>query len=99
MTKLSEPELTRATVISLCVRHSVPVHNVTELHEYFRYKIQPGSFLYAVLCNDLKAACLCADETNRHHIYDIVNLLCREAPTIAWGSASKVDEWLQLEPT
>ena len=85
-------------VLLLCVRANVPIHNVPGLQRYFCDHIAPGSFLTAVLCNDLKAACLTADETNRHHLYDLVSLFQMHAPPEAWGSYEKFNAWLEVRP-
>jgi hypothetical protein len=94
MPRLSEIGLTRERVVSLCIRYNVPVHNAGGLHNYFANHIEPGSFLYAIITNDLRAACALADETNRHHIYDVVHLLVNEAESGTWGSLYNVNDWL-----
>lgn len=53
----------------------------------------PGSFLTAVLCNDLKEACARADDHNRYALFDIVFYLYNECPSLCWGSYEKVDAW------
>ena len=35
-----------------------------------RFAPLPGSFLSAVLCNDLRGACECADDTNRSRLFE-----------------------------
>lgn len=97
MPRLSET-ITRAEVIGLCVRYSVPVHMADRIHMYFRYHTEPGSFLYAVLTNDLKAACALADDTNRHRLWDFVYLFYNEAPYYSWGSHERVAEYLAASP-
>ena len=97
MAKLASPTLNRHEVIGLCIRHCVPVQSAEGILNYFLHRIEPGGFLYAVLCNDLKAACLAADETNRHHIYDYICLLHAEAPADRYGSVSRVEAWLSGE--
>jgi hypothetical protein len=89
--------LSREQMIHLCVRYNVPIHNADGLLRYFADHIPPGSFLLAVLCNDLKAACMCADETNRHHIFNIVHLLSNEAPAGSFGSLDQVNAWTTME--
>lgn len=81
--------------MSLCIRYNVPVHMVDWLQNYFCHHLQPGAFLEAVLVNDLKASCLLADETNRHHLWDYVRLFCDHAPVEAWGSYERYKAWLE----
>lgn len=57
--------------------------------------IPPGSFLTAVLSNDLREACSRADETNRQHLYDYIFFLYNYAPSAAWGSEQNVVNWAQ----
>lgn len=54
----------------------------------------PGSFLTAVLSNDLLEACRRADERNRVALYWIVGWLHDNAPALSWGSAETVSNWL-----
>ena len=59
---------------------------VQGLRLYFENGIEPGSFLSAVLCNDLKEACGRADRFNRHLLFEIVYWLHNDAPAGTWGS-------------
>lgn len=52
-----------------------------------------GSFLTAVLCNDLKNAVGCADEQNRRDLADIVQFAYNNLPAPCWGSPEKVMAW------
>ena len=67
------------------------------LQSYFEYHIQTGGFLYAVLTNDLYSACGRADSTNRECLFDIVQFLYNEVPSMCYGSPKKVGEWLHHE--
>ncbi len=57
---------------------------------YMEQGIDPGSFLQAVLCNDLRQAVASADSTNRTKLADIVQWLYGEAPSSSWGSEENV---------
>lgn len=70
-------------------------HMIDGLKLYFEEKIAPGSFMTAVLSNDLKEACARADFYNQDKLYDIVRWLYNEAPSTSWGSPEKVNKWLQ----
>ena len=88
----------RKDIVSLCIRYNVPVHMVGGLQNYFCHHLRPGSFLEAVIVNDLKASCMLADETNRHHLWDYIHLFQAHAPTEAWGSPIRFNEWIAEAP-
>lgn len=73
----------------------LPEHCRDGLLLYLRYGVPPGSFLQAVLSNDLGGACARADETNQRALYDYVFVLYNEAPTMAWGSPERVKAWIE----
>lgn len=52
-----------------------------------------GSFLQAVLENDLKTAVMKADEANYLLIGAIVGYCCNEIPMVCWGSEDAVAAW------
>lgn len=52
-----------------------------------------GSFLQAVLENDLKTAVVKADESNYLLLGAIVGYCCNEIPVICWGSEDAVAAW------
>lgn len=62
---------------------------------YIENRIEPGSFLCALMENDLKEACARADDVNRHMLFEIVNWFYNEAPSTCWGSREKVKRWLE----
>jgi len=62
---------------------------------YLRFGLRPGTFLTAVLSNDLRGACAAADEVNRLALYDYVYVLYNCAPLAAWGSPELVADWIQ----
>lgn len=66
------------------------------LHRYIEGHVRLGGFLNAIVENDLLAACLRADETNRKIIHEIVLWLYNEAPAECWGSPEKVKFWLEI---
>lgn len=64
------------------------------LKRYIEYGIPPGSFMMAILTNDLKEACGCADHINQGLIFQTVAWLWNEFPSTAWGSPEKVVSWM-----
>ena len=68
--------------------------NKAELDRYVNQRIPTGSFLRAVICNDLMEACGRADDYNQSMIYLYVKYLYNEAPATCWGSPEKYDAWI-----
>jgi hypothetical protein len=62
---------------------------------YLENKIPPGSFLSAVICNDLREACGRADMLSRVQLFDLVVWFYNYAPSNSWGSPEKFEAWLR----
>ncbi len=61
---------------------------------YIEHGIEPGSFLTAIICNDLREACACADDEMRHRLFDIVSWFYNEAPAQCWGGRERMAAWI-----
>lgn len=72
----------------------LPVHMRAGMRLYIESGIEPGSFLAAVLCNDLREAIGRADHINRDRIPDYVQFLYNRAPSACWGSPAKYLKWV-----
>ena len=68
------------------------------LMNYVEKGTEPDAFLEAVLCNDLVNAVVLADPTNYAGLKDIVLWVTTQAPESSWGSAAKVNSWLNTHP-
>lgn len=75
-------------------KHHLPEHMVGAMQRYLFDKIEPGSFLTAVLCNDLREAISRADSINKYKLADTVTFCMMVLPIGAWGSEEKVNAWL-----
>lgn len=64
------------------------------MQRYVEHRISPGSFLRAVLANDLKGALGQADIYNRVALFEIVSWCYNELPTNLWGSEENVHKHL-----
>ena len=64
------------------------------IDRYVQQRVPTGSFLQAVLSNDLRGALGQADEDNRRDLFEIVAYCYNEIPGVCWGSPEKVDQWL-----
>jgi len=71
---------------------------ITALNEYVRNRRPLGSFLMAVLSNDLADACQRADPQNCVSLPALVAYLYNHAPASCWGSLSCVEAWLEGDP-
>jgi hypothetical protein len=73
----------------------LPEHMHGAIARYIERGIPPGSFLEAVLSNDLKGAVGRADHINRERIGDYVRFLYNDAPAGCWGSPEAVSDWIK----
>lgn len=65
------------------------------LDRYVNEGIMPGSFLRAVLANDLASAVFNADSNNLAALKDIMLYIYNEVPSDAWGSTATVVDYAQ----
>lgn len=72
----------------------IPEYMMAGLLRYIEHGIPPGSFLEAVLENDLKAAVGRADDINMRNIPAYIGYLYNEAPRGCWGSPKIVEAWI-----
>lgn len=63
------------------------------MRRYIEHGIMPGSFLTAVLENDLSGSFGAADHINVLLIHNYVKWLYNYAPSPCWGSPEAVKEW------
>jgi FPC/CPF motif-containing protein YcgG len=70
------------------------------LKRYFNDHVETGSFLKAVLCNDLEEAVKRAtNDQTWDCLPHLVRMLYQEAPRNAYGSPEKVQDWLEQRET
>ena len=63
---------------------------------YITRGIEPGSFLMAVLENNLMEAFGRADEMNRGSMFEICQFVYNHLPAACHGSPEKVSRWMKL---
>ena len=73
---------------------TLPSHMRDAARNYIENGIPPGSFLTAVICNDLMGAFRRADDINRAAMWDWARFFYTEAPPACWGREAKMDEWV-----
>ncbi len=62
---------------------------------WIEHGIQPGRFLSAVICNDLRGAVTRADADNLPRLLAIVIWWCHETPLECWGNAAAARAWAE----
>ena len=73
----------------------LPEHIRGGVQRYIEHGIQPGDFLEAVICNNLKESFKRADNTNIRRMFDIVYFFYNEAPINCWGSPERMKQWME----
>lgn len=71
----------------------IPDYMADGITNWIEHGIVPGSFLSAVIRNDLREAVGCADDTNIRNLPAYVGYFYNEAPSQCWGSFEKVEAW------
>lgn len=64
------------------------------IEKYVEHRIEPGSFLMAVLENDLMLAMGNADSYNRASLFQICQYVMKNVPRHIRGNRSSVANWL-----
>lgn len=67
------------------------------IQRYIEHRIPPGSFLTAVIENNLSEAVGRADDENCANLPAFVAYFYNEAPGMCWGSREKRLAWLKRE--
>jgi hypothetical protein len=73
----------------------IPEHLLDGLRQYIDSGIPLGSFLEAVVSNDLRTALLTADPQSLTSLTAIVLFMARHAPAPCWGSAHAYRRWVR----
>ena len=74
---------------------TIPTLTTEGIDRYVKYRLPPGSFLRAVLEDNLAEAYQQADDSNREAFPQVVQKVRSEVPESARGNATKVRAWLQ----
>lgn len=73
----------------------IPEHILPGIARYLARGVVPGSFVEAMLTNDLRGVMQCADDQNIRAIPAIWSFLYNNIPSSAWGSPSNVSKWVR----
>lgn len=91
-------ELTRAEIVARMGQYAIPEHCRDGLAGYLTKEYKHiGSFLTALLSNDLKETFARADDVNSAAIQSYICFLYNCAPSGSWGSPARVKDWLSSE--
>lgn len=74
---------------------SIPKHMLEVIRKYVETGQRPGSFLTAVICNDLRTAVAQADDHNIVNLRAYLAYLHNEAPGDCWGSRENMLAWIK----
>lgn len=83
----------RKLTASVFDEYNVPPYMQQGLLDWMNHGVRPGSFLCAVLENDLMEAVGRADSTNAMRLKDYAQFLYNGAPAECHGSKEKVSAW------
>jgi len=78
---------------------ALPEHMQGAMKRYMEHGIEPGSFLMAILTNDLMGAFGRADHINRERIGDYCQWLYNNSPAGSHGSRESVNAWMKRRLT
>ena len=67
------------------------------IKDYIENRWEPGSFLSAVIVNNLKQAVMYADDDNMENLPAFVDYFYNHAPIDCWGSEENFLGWLEGE--
>lgn len=74
----------------------IPEHMRGAMKRYLEDGIPPGSFLQAVLCNDLKGAVSRADQINIQYLKEWAQFMMWELPAACQGSEERYRNWINM---
>jgi hypothetical protein len=78
------------------MNNEIPQHHLHSIRLYVEHGCQPGSFLTAVLTNDLKGAVRYGDDESLAALPAIVRHCYNELPFSVWGSPERFNEHLDF---
>lgn len=90
------PIITREALTEAACQNHIPTYMQDGLIEYVLTARPTGSFLNAILTNNLREACNRADELNKRLIWNYVNFLWNHAPMMCWGNEETVKKWRDI---
>lgn len=74
----------------------IPERMMESISRYVKEGVRPGSFLTAVICNNLRGAISSADSENLENLPAFMTYFYNETPSECWGSIKKMDAWVKM---
>jgi len=71
----------------------IPTRMVSGINRWILFGTMPGDFLQAVIANDLREACMRADDENIRNLPAYVSYFYNCAPIGSWGSYANRAMW------
>lgn len=84
----------RALLTAKARKAGVPPHLVDGFVRYVVDGIRPGSFLQAIITNNLRQAVATADPESLASLPQIVTFMLWDVPDDCWGSQSLMADWI-----
>lgn len=75
-------------------QYYIPLRMNGGIKRYAFNGVRPGDFLQAVISNDLREACVRADEENMDNLPAYVSLFYNHFPIGSWGSPEAMERWI-----
>ena len=72
----------------------IPDRMMEGIKLYIQHGVRPGSFLQAIITNNLKEAVGRADDENRRNLPAHVEYFYNYAPYQCWGSEKIMNDWI-----
>lgn len=72
----------------------IPLRTQETIDRYVSSGCPTGSFMQAVISNDLKEACGRADVDNAAALFEIVKYLYNNVPADCWGTPERYKKWI-----
>jgi hypothetical protein len=97
---LIDARMSMQEIIGYMRKQGLPSQMERSVVLYVLYRVKPGSYLMALLENDLLGVINRADDQNISLIKQWIRLLynCEAIPGDCWGSTDRVKTWLAGEP-
>ena len=68
-------------------------HMLNSIKRYIQHGCPPGSFLTAIIENNLKSSVMYADDDNINNLPAYVEYFYNRAPILCWGYEGVINEW------
>ncbi len=73
----------------------IPERMQDSITHYIEDGYAPGSFLTAIICNNLRMAVEQADAENLNNLPAYVDFFYNHAPMGCWGSKERMEKWIK----